>query len=72
MKWIPNKVISIATSNYTGMQMVPVIDNSPCHNVHGIPSLASFSNKSTVNLIKEHSIDYMLLPLTDKQISIPP
>ena len=66
MKWITNKVIPLAARNYPGVQMVPVMDNAPCHHVRSIPSLAIFSKKSTVNLMKEHDIDYVLLPLTNE------
>ena len=72
MKWISTKVIPLAACNYPGVQMVPVMDNALYQNVHGIPSLTSFSKKSTFNLMKEHSIDYMLLPLTNEQISLLP
>ena len=57
MKWITTKVILLAAHNYPGVQMVPVTDNVPYHHVRGIPPLASFSKKSTINLIKEHGID---------------
>ena len=52
--------------------MVTVMENAPYHHVRGIPYLASFSKKSTVNIMKEHDIDYVLLPLTDEQISLLP
>ena len=70
MKWITIKVIPLAVCNYTGVQMIPVMDNAPYHHVHGIPPLVRFSKKSTVNLMKEHGIEYVLLPLTDERISI--
>ena len=72
MKWISTKVIPFAARNYPGMQIVPVIDNAPYHHVRSIPSLTRFSKKITVNLTKDHDIDYALLPLTDEQISLPP
>ena len=72
MKWITTKVIPLAAHNYPGVKMVSLMDNAPYHHVRGIPSLASFSKKSTVNLIKEQGIDYVLLPLTNERISILP
>ena len=72
MKWITTKVIPLATRNYPRMQMVLVMDNVPYHHVHVIQSLASFSKKSTVNIIKEHGINYVLLPLTNDLISLLP
>ena len=42
--------------------MVPVMDNALYHNVHRIASLASFSKKSTVKIMKEHGINYVILP----------
>ena len=52
--------------------MVPVMDNAPYHHVRGIPSLTSFSNKITFNLMKDHGIDYVILPITNDQISLLP
>ena len=72
MKWITTKVIPLFASNYPGMQMVPVIDNAPYHRVRGIPSLTIFSKNINVDLMKEHGIDYVLLPMTNDQISILP
>ena len=72
MKWITTKVIPLADRNCPVMQMVPVMDNAPYHHVRGIPSLTSFSNKITFNLMKDHGIDYMLLPLVYYLISILP
>ena len=72
MEYITNKVIPLATRNYPGMQMVPVMDNALYHHVHGIPSLARFYKKSTVNLMKKHGINNLALPLTDEQISLLP
>ena len=66
MKWITTKVIPLAAHNYPGVQMVPVVDNAPCHHVRGIPHLESFSKKSTVELMKDNGIDYVLLLLTDE------
>ena len=66
LKWITNKVIPLAARNCTDGQMVPVMDNSPYHHVCGIPSLTRFSKKNTVNLMKEHVIDYMPIPLTNE------
>ena len=72
MKWITTKVIPLDACNYPGMQMVPVMENAPYHHVRGIPSLKIFSKKSTVNLMKEYIIDYVLLPLTNEQITLLP
>ena len=72
MKWITNKVILPSARNCPGVQMVPVMYNAPYHHVRGILPLARFSKKSTVKLMKEHSIDYVILPLTDEKISILP
>ena len=72
MKWITTKVILIAAHNYPGMQMVPVTDNATYHHVRGIPSLASFSKESTVNLMKEYGIDYVLLLLKNRKTSLLP
>ena len=72
MKWITNKVIPLVARHYLGVQMVPVMDNQPHHHVRSITSLASFSKKITSKLMKEHSIDYVILPLTDEKISILP
>ena len=72
MKWITTKVILLITCNYTGVQMVPVMENAPYHHVRGIPYLTIFSKKSTVNLMKEHVINYVLLLLTNERISILP
>ena len=65
MKWITTKVIPLAARNYPGVQILPVMDNAPYHHVRGIPSLTSFPKKIIINLMKEHNIDYMLLPLTN-------
>ena len=70
MKWITTKVIPLAACNYPGVQMVPVTDNAPYHHVRGIPYLESFSKKSTINLMKGHGMDYMILLLTNEQISL--
>ena len=72
MKWITAKVIPLTARNYTGMQMVPVMENALYHHVCSIQSLASFSKKITVKIMKLHGIDYMLLLLTDEKISILP
>ena len=52
--------------------MVPVMDNALYHHVRGIPYLATLSKKSTGNLMKDHGIEYVLLLLTNEQISILP
>ena len=72
MKWITTKVIPLAPCNYPGVQMVLVMDNSLYLHVRGIPYLASFSKKITINLMKEHGIDYVLLLLTYEQIRLLP
>ena len=72
MKWITTKVIPLAAHNYPGVKMVSLMDNAPYHHVRGIPSLARFYKKSTFNLMKEHGIDHMLLPLTNERSSILP
>ena len=72
IKWITTKVIPLAAHNYPGVQIVPVMENAPYHNVRGIPFLARFSKKSTDNLVKEHGIDYVILILTNELISILP
>ena len=72
MKWKTIKGILLSACNYPGMYMVPVRENAPYYHVRGIPSLARFSKKITFNLIKEHRIDYVLLPLTDERISLLP
>ena len=72
MKWITTKVILLAAHNYPGVQMTPVMSNTPYHHVRSIPSLVSFSNKITVNLMKELNINYVLLLLTYYQISLLP
>ena len=46
--------------------------NVPYHHVRGIPSLTSSPKNITVNLMKEHGIDYVLLPLTTEKISLLP
>ena len=70
MKWITTKVIPLAARNYPGVKMAPVADNAPYHHVCGIPPLVILSKKSTVNLMKEHIIYYVLLPLIDEKTSI--
>ena len=70
IKWITNKVIPLTARNYYGVQMAPVMENAPYHHVRGIPYLTIFSKKSTVNLTKEHGINYMLLLMNYEQISI--
>ena len=72
MKWITTKVIPLVACNYPSVQMVPVMENAPCHHVRSIPYVASFSKKSTVNIMKEHGIDYVILLLNDEQISLLP
>ena len=72
MKWITTKVILLAAHNYPGVQMTPVMSNTPYHHVRSIPSLVSFSNKITFNLMKEPNINYVLLLLTYYQISLLP
>ena len=72
MKWIMTKVIPLADRNYPVVKMVPMMENALYHHVRGIPSLTSFSNKTTVNLMKEHGINYLNLPLTDERISLLP
>ena len=72
MKWITTKVIPLLACKYPGVHMVPVTDNKPYHHVRGIPYLTRLSKKSTVNLMKGHGIDYVILPLTDEQISLIP
>ena len=70
MKLITTKVIPFAARNCPGMKMVPIKEIAPYYHVYGILYLVSFSNKSIVNLMKEHEIDYILLPLTDEQIGL--
>ena len=72
MNRITTKVIPLAACNYPSVQMVSVTVNAPHYHVRSIPYLASFSKKSTVKLMKEHDINYVLLPLTDEQISLLP
>ena len=72
MKWIITKVIPPASRNNPGVQMVPVTENAPHHHVRGIPSLTSFSKKININLMREHGIDYMILPLINERISLLP
>ena len=72
MKMITAKVILLDTRNYPGVQMVPVTENAPHHHVRGIPSLTSFSKKININLMREHGIDYMILPLINERISLLP
>ena len=72
IKWITTKVILLVACKYPGMQMVPVIDYVPYHHVHGIPFLTSFAKKSTSNLMNENGINYVLLTLTNEQISLLP
>ena len=50
--------------------MVRVMDNAPYNHVCCIPSLTSFSKKSTINLMKDHGIYYILFTLTDELTSI--
>ena len=72
MKEITTKVIPLAICNYPGVQMVQVMYNSQYHHVCSFPSLTSFFKKNTVNLMKDHGIDYVILLLTNELISILP
>ena len=72
MIWKTTKVIPLAARNYPNLQMVLVMDNASYHHVHGILSIARFSKKSTFNLMNEHGIEYVLLPLTDERIILLP
>ena len=69
---ITTKVIPLAACNYPGVRMVLVMENAPRHHIRVIPYIVRFSKKSTDNLMKEHGINYVLLPLNNKQISILP
>jgi ribosomal protein L30E len=47
-------------------KMVLVADNAPYHHKRVIGSLASVSKKKIVEMMVEHSVKYINLPLTDK------
>mmetsp|Transcript_21520 Transcript_21520/g.44287 ORF Transcript_21520/g.44287 Transcript_21520/m.44287 type:complete len:705 (+) Transcript_21520:260-2374(+) len=72
MQWIVTRVIPTAQKMYPGKKIVPVMDNAPYHHVRGIPSLASCTKKQMVEIMKEHDIDYILLPMTDERKGLLP
>jgi transposase len=68
--WVKEKLIPVFEQQYLGKTMVLVADNAPHHHKRVIGSLVSVSKKKIVDMMVEHSVEYIDLPLTGKRMEL--
>ena len=70
MLWVKEKLVPVFEQQYPGKTMVLVANNAPYHHKRVIGSLASVSKNKIVDMMLEHSVEYIDLPLTDKRMEL--
>jgi hypothetical protein len=70
MLWVEEKLVPVFEQQYPRKKMVLVADNAPYHHKRVIGSLASVTKKKIVEMMVEHSVKYIDLPLRDKRMEL--
>jgi hypothetical protein len=65
MQWVKDKLIPTFEKMFPGKKFILVADNAPYHHKRTIGSLASLTKKKLIQLMIEHNVEYVDLPLTD-------
>jgi transposase len=70
MQWVEDKLVPVFERKYPGKKMVLLADNAPYHHKRVIGSLASLSKKKIADIMVEHEVETIDLPINDKRIEL--
>ena len=68
MQWIETRLLPVFESTYPEKRMILVADNAPYHHKRKIGSLASLSKKQIIDLMVQHEVEWLELPLNDLRL----
>jgi hypothetical protein len=70
MQWVEDKLVPVFERKYLGKKMVLLADNAPYHHKRVIGSLTSLSKKKIVEMMVEHKVETIDLPINNKRMEL--
>jgi hypothetical protein len=70
MQWVEDKLVPVFERKYPGKKMVLLADNVPYHHKRVIGSPASLSKKKIVEMMVEHEVETIDLPINEKRMEL--